>query len=102
MTDSSAHQLWLQIREALEEKLQYGLLDQAKRIAEVALEGSELVLRTADEEAFQFFSAQVNQQRLVIASRGIFALSSVKVERYIDPEPLAEKAHRVAEEDEGE
>lgn len=87
MADLRARQLWDQIREGLEEKLQYGLLDQAKRVSSVRLEGSELILSTSDDEAFEFFSAQINQQRLVIASRGLFALSAVRIERIAELEP---------------
>ena len=81
MTDSRAHEAWQQILSILDEKLQYGLLEQARSVVDVRLEGSELTLVVASEEAERFFSAEVNQQRLIIQSRPKISLSAVKVER---------------------
>lgn len=79
MTDSRAHDIWKQILAILDEKLQYAMLEQAKNVVDVRLEGSELTLVVSGEEARQFFSAEVNQQRLTIVSRPVISLSKVTV-----------------------
>lgn len=80
MTKHSAKDLWAQILEVLDEKLQYGLLEQARAVSNVRLEGSELILQVADPEAAEFFNAHINQQRLVIMTRPIYPIDKVSVE----------------------
>lgn len=75
--DEKAGELWQRLLDSLEDKLQYGLLTQARLITDIQLDGEELVLETTDEGALQFFSLAVNQQRLVIASRELGSKSPV-------------------------
>ena len=81
MTDSRAHEVWKQILSILDEKLQYGLLEQAKSVVDIRLEGEELTLIVSGDEAERFFSAEVNQQRLIIQSRPKISLGKIRVER---------------------
>ena len=77
---TQAAELWTRIIERLEDKLQYGALEQVKAVKEVKLEGSELQLVVDTEEAQAYFSADVNQQRLIILARPEVTLESVSVE----------------------
>lgn len=76
----SADEIWKHITALLDEQLQYGYLEQAKAVTEVQLVGGELVLSVKTPEARDFFSAHINQQRLIILSRSKFQLESVRAE----------------------
>ena len=79
MTQQAAEKVWSSILEILDEKLQYGLLEQARAVSEVRIEGDELILTVSTPEAREFFTAHVNQQRLLIMARPICALTKVSV-----------------------
>ena len=87
MTDQHAHDVWKKILAALEEKLQYGFLDQAKSVVDVRMDGPEFTLYVSGVEAERFFSSEVNQQRLFIVSRGIVAVEKFHVIK-TDSSPL--------------
>ncbi len=72
--------LWSKILELLEEKLQMGLLQQARSVSAARVEGHDLVLKVITPEAKEFFSAEVNQQRLLILARSIASFERVRVE----------------------
>jgi hypothetical protein len=73
-------ELWKRVLELLEEKLQMGLLQQARAVKEARVEGNDLILTTSTPEAREFFSAHVNQQRLIILARPIASFERVIVE----------------------
>ena len=79
VTQQRSGDVWERILALLDEKLQYGLLEQAKAVTEVSLEGEELALTVSTREAFEFFSAHINQQRLIILSRQEISLEKVSV-----------------------
>ena len=80
MSDEQALDAWQKIVSVLDEKLQYGFLEQVKSVVHVAIEGEELLLKVNSEEALDFFRADINQQRLFIVSRPIVSLSKISVE----------------------
>jgi hypothetical protein len=79
MTDKNAQEIWQKILDVLEEKLQFGFLEQAKAVVDVKLDGSEFTLFVANAEALRFFSAEINQQRLFIVSRPIATIEKFRV-----------------------
>ena len=85
MTPHRAQDLWEQLLKILDEKLQYGLLQQARAVSAVRLDGTELTLSVVTDEAFEFFSAHVNQQRLIIMARSVCAIEKIIVERLSTP-----------------
>ena len=87
MTDRRAHDVWQKILAVLEEKLQYGFLEQAKAVVDVKCEGTELTLFVSNEDAFRFFSAEINQQRLFIVSRPIAPIDKFQIVK-TDSSPL--------------
>lgn len=87
MTDARASEIWQRILALLEDKLQYGIVDQARSIVRVTLLGNGLKFFVSTDEAAEFFRSEVNQQRLAILSRSIFAIETIEVEK-VDAEPL--------------
>ena len=87
MTETHAKEIWQQIVKILEEKLQFGFLEQEKSVVNVEFDGAELTLTVASDEAFDFFNAEINQQRLIIVSRPVISLDKVLVKK-VDAEPL--------------
>ena len=86
MTEQHAKELWHAILGILDEKMQYGFLEQAKSVVDVRIDGGELSLFVTDDEALGFFRADVNQQRLVIVSRPIVTIEKIIVEKvYAEP-----------------
>jgi len=81
MSEQEATEIWNRIVHRLEEKLQYGVLEHAKAVVDIKFSGHELTLRVATDEAFDFFSADVNQQRLIIIGRPDISIERVTVER---------------------
>ncbi|MCC6954081.1 MAG: hypothetical protein IT290_08185 [Deltaproteobacteria bacterium] len=81
MTQQSAKDVWKQILEILDDKLQYGLLEQTQAVSEVRIEGDDLILAVSTSEAYEFFSGHVNQQRMLIMARPVCPLTRVLVER---------------------
>lgn len=81
MGDDRAHEIWKQILQILDEKLQYGFLEQAKSVVDVRMEGDEFTLCVSSDEAVRFFQAEVNQQRLFIVSRPIASIQRFIVEK---------------------
>ena len=81
MSDQRAHEIWKQICHVLDEKLQYGFLEQAKSVVDVKLEGDEFTLFVSGDDALRFFSAEVNQQRLLIVSRPIASIQRFHVQK---------------------
>lgn len=80
MTAISAAELWDKLLRILEEKLQYGMVEQTRSVTSVNLEGAQLILTVNSNEALQFFQAETNQQRLIIMARPMIRLESIKVE----------------------
>ena len=87
MTDKHAIEVWEAILKILDEKLQYGFLEQAKAVVDIHVDGGELKLTVATDEAEEFFNSEVNQQRLMITSRPVIAIEVIIVEK-TDAEPL--------------
>ena len=81
MPELPAHEFWKKILGLLEEKLQYGFLKQAEAVVDVKITEGELVLRVATDEARDFFSSPVNQQRLMIVSRSVMTVESIRTEK---------------------
>ena len=79
MTDTESAKIWRQIVEILDEKLQYGFLNQEKSVVDISINGNELTLYVCNDEAFDFFQSEINQQRLMIMSRGIRNFNSIIV-----------------------
>lgn len=80
MQDKAESPVWETILAVLEEKLQMGLLLQARLVESARLEGAELILKCSNAEAREFFNAHVNQQRLIILSRQVANLERIRVE----------------------
>lgn len=89
MAYQTASSVWEKILEILDEKLQYGLLEQARSVADVRFEGGELALSVVTSEAEEFFNSHINQQRLIIMARAIVPIERVSVTRA--PEPSEKK-----------
>ena len=87
MTDRRAEDIWRRITAVLEEKLQYAFLDYLRTVVSVKLEGNELWLGVCGQESFEFFSAAVNQQRLIIMARPVISLEKLIV-RKTDASPI--------------
>ncbi len=81
MDDQRALEIWSKVLEVLDEKLQYGFLEQAKCVLNVAFDGSVFTLYVSGEEALRFFNAEVNQQRLFIVSRPIASITRIAIEK---------------------
>jgi hypothetical protein len=80
MEDKLKSAVWDSILAVLEDKLQMGLLLQARAVSAVRVEGNELVLTCPTPETREFFSAHVNQQRLIILSRQVASFEKIRVE----------------------
>ncbi len=78
---------WTSIKAILEDQLQFGFLEQAKSVVDVSVSGSVLKLTVTSDEAYEFFSAEVNQQRLMIVSRAIVSIESIVVAK-VEAEPI--------------
>ncbi len=78
MTKERSSDVWDRILQVLDEKLQYGFLEQAAAVLDVHLEGEELHLTVATPEAQQFFNSELNEQRLILLVRSFLRLSRVK------------------------
>ena len=87
MTSDKAAKIWKELLSILEEKLQYSILEQAKSVVDVSLDGSDLTLMVATDEAHDFFNSQVNEQRLIILSRPVVQLEKITAEK-VNAEPL--------------
>ncbi len=87
MTEQHAKETWQAILLLLDEKMQYGFLEQAKSVVDVRINGSEISLAVSNDEALRFFSAEVNQQRLIIVSRSVISFEKVTVHK-VEAEPL--------------
>lgn len=81
MADKAAHDVWARILNVLDEKLQFAFLEQARSVVDVRLNGAELTLIVGNDESYRFFSSELNQQRLIIVSRGIHPLQTFKIEK---------------------
>ena len=79
MTHQRSKDVWERILALLDEKLQYGLLEQARSVTSVSLEGHELILTVSAGEAEEFFSAHINQQRIIILARPVLSLDKITV-----------------------
>ena len=82
-----SEKLWEKVLEALEDKLQFGILEQARSVVRVQLQGSELLLTCANPEAAEFFNAHVNQQRLILLTRGLANIEKITTQVAV-AEPL--------------
>ncbi len=87
MTDSESRELWQRIVQSLEEKLQFGFLEQGRSVVAVRFNGGHLTLVVSDSDAADFFQADVNQQRLIIVSRPIVSIEKISVE-LVNASPL--------------
>ncbi len=72
-------EFWPKVVEQIEEKLQLGLLEQIRAVTDVSFSGGELSLVVATPEALEFFSAHINQQRLMIMARPVVNIERVTV-----------------------
>lgn len=88
MTDSDSRELWQRIVRSLEEKLQFGFLEQERSVVAVRFDGADLTLVVSNSDAADFFRADVNQQRLIIVSRGIVSIEKITVE-LVEASPLS-------------
>jgi hypothetical protein len=79
MNDQNTAAAWEQIVEILHEKLQYGLIEQLKSVSDVNIASHELTLTVNTDEAIDYFSAEINQQRLIILARPVLNLAKVLV-----------------------
>jgi hypothetical protein len=70
---------WDKILAVFEDKLQLNFVQQAKLVSGVQIEGSTLELEVTTGEALEFFSSPINQQRLIIMSRGVAPIEHVAV-----------------------
>lgn len=87
MTSQNESSVWARILALMEEKMQFGFLEQARAVLKVEFEGTHATLTVCTEEAAEFFSAQINQQRLMIVSRPVANIQSISIER-VEAEPL--------------
>ena len=67
--EDNRNRIWNLILERLQEKLQYGVIEQTKFVTDARVEGSQLILEVTSEDAKEYFNAEVNQQRLIILAR---------------------------------
>lgn len=84
--EKNAQQIWDAILSDLEDKLQFGVLEQARAVVSVEFEGNCLTLKVCTEEAKIFFSTSTCQQRLAIISRPIAVIEEFKIELVPIPE----------------
>lgn len=78
MSKERSAEVWDKILHILDEKLQYGFLEQAAAVLDVRLEGEELLLTVSTPEAVEFFNSELNEQRLILLVRSLLRLSRVK------------------------
>lgn len=78
MSKERSSVIWDQILQVLDEKLQYGFLEQASSVLDVRLEGEELHLTVSTPEALEFFNSELNEQRLILLVRSFLRLSRVR------------------------
>lgn len=81
MANAKDQATWDKIIALLEDKLQFGFLEQVRAVADVSFDGSEVTLFVSTDEAMEFFRADVNQQRLSIVSRPVVRIERVEVRR---------------------
>ena len=81
MGNTLAAELLDRLSQVLEEQLQCGFLDQLRSVVKARVEGTELKLWVATSEADEFFSAHVNQQRVIILSRPVAPIEKITVIR---------------------
>ena len=87
MASAEDQEKWSKIEALLEEKLQFGFLEQTRSVVDVEFNGAQLLLVVSNEEAAEFFSAEVNQQRLLIVSRPVARIESIAV-RKVEANPI--------------
>ena len=87
MASQTDSELWTRILVLMEEKLQLGFLEQAKYVVKVLFTGTQAQLTVCSQEAEDFFTAETNQQRLMIVSRSVVRIDSIEVVR-VEAEPL--------------
>lgn len=80
----STSQIWIQILGILEEQLQKGFLEQAKSVVSATETNSTLRLEVNTDEALEFFSADVNQQRILILGRTFASIETIEVKKVSD------------------
>lgn len=81
MTQSESKELWNKVIAVLEDQLQYGFLEQARSVTNTHLQDATLILEVDDQDAFEFFSSAINQQRILIVSRQISEIKAVQVNK---------------------
>lgn len=88
MTKQNDTAVWARILLLMEEKMQFGFLEQARFVLKAEFENGHAILTVCSDDAREFFNSQVNQQRLIIVSRPV-----VSIERFtilqVEAEPLA-------------
>jgi hypothetical protein len=87
MTSQNDSAVWARILLLMEEKMQFGFLEQARFVLKVEFEGSHALLTVCSDEAREFFSSQVNQQRLMIVSRPVVSINQLSIVQ-VNAEPL--------------
>jgi hypothetical protein len=80
MEPQSALRTWEKILEILDDKLQYGFLEQARSVVDVKISGGDVTLLVSTPEAKEFFQAEVNQHRLMIMSRPVLTIDKISVQ----------------------
>jgi tRNA threonylcarbamoyladenosine modification (KEOPS) complex Pcc1 subunit len=84
--EKTAQQIWDSILCDLEDKLQFGVLEQARAVISVEFNDKCLTLKVFTTEARDFFSTPACQQRLVIISRPVAVIEEFKIELVPLPE----------------
>ena len=80
MVSRPTEEIWKDVISVLEEKLQYGLLQQLKNISSLDIAGSQLKLIVTDPESFEFLTSETNQQRLIILCRPVLHVEEILIE----------------------
>jgi hypothetical protein len=83
VTKQKLPEFWEAILKELDEKLQYGMLEQTSSIVSVTTQGPELILKVNSAEAYEYFMSDVNQRRLCIYSRSVINIERISVELII-------------------
>ena len=81
MSDPKSNEIWRRIVDVFDEKLQYGFIDKVHSVVQVKIEDSEIHIFVNSDDAVEFFNSEINQQRLIIFSRGIVPLDKVVIHK---------------------
>ena len=79
--NKSPRDIWESILSEMDEKMQFGLLEQARNVIDIQIDGEELVLLVESDAAAAFFEIPGNQTRLLIMARPIVQLEKIVIKR---------------------